>query len=205
MNWHDIHLLATRLAGGSAAVSYILYIRGVVRQVIIPSRATWFIWAVVSILLLAGLLANGEREMIWIPWTYAVGSSITFLFTIKYGEGGWTKLDVACISCAASSLVVWKIMGTPQLPIMINIFADLMGFLPTFKKSVIEPLKERNPGWILFLIGNFFNFFTVTKWSRESGIYAVYMFAGCLLTTILVYRPVSEKKAPPFHRGETNR
>lgn len=191
---HDYHWLAARIAGGCAGLSYLLYIREIFLGHVRPQRATWFIWATVSILLLVGLIANGEREMIWVPWAYALGSSIIFLISLKRGMGGWSKLDLACISCAAASLVVWKIMGTPQLPIFINLFADLMGFLPTYKKSIINPLSERNPGWIFFTLGNLFNFFAVTSWSLPATVYMIYMFCGCLLATILVYRPTKSAR-----------
>lgn len=185
---HDLHWLAARLAGGCAGVSYLLYLREVFRGHVKPQRATWFIWSCVSILLLAGLIASGEREMIWVPWAYALGSSLIFIASIWRGVGGWSKLDLACIGCAACSLVVWKILGTPQVPIFINLFADLMGFIPTFKKAWHDPRSERNPGWIFFTLGNLFNFGSVTTWNLPGTVYMIYMFCGCLLVSILVYR-----------------
>lgn len=209
---HDWHWFAARIAGGCAGLSYLLYIYAIFFGHLRPQRATWFIWSMVSILLLTGLIASGEKEMIWIPWAYALGSSVIFLISIWKGVGVWSNkhdqvqegesletlriwLDVVCIALAAGSLVVWKLMGTPELPIFINLFADLMGFIPTFKKSWVSPLSERNAGWILFTIGNAFNFGSVTVWNLPGTVYMIYMFTGCLLATILVYRPVKRISA----------
>lgn len=207
---HDYHWLAARIAGGCAGLSYLLYIYQIVFGSVRPQRSTWLIWSVISILLLKGLLASGEREMIWIPWSYAIGSSMIFAISLWRGVGFWTTpddeseklkpweiwLDIICIVLVGSSLVVWKILGTPQIPIFINLFADLVGFIPTFKKSVKNPLSERNVGWICFTAGNFVNFFSVTSWHwlEPKTIYMIYMFCGCLMATVLVYRPIQMKR-----------
>ena len=163
-----------------------------VRGQLKPQRATWLIWSAVAILLLRGLIASGEREMIWVPWAYACGSSFIFLLSLRYGVGGWSKLDIACISGAALSLIVWKILGSPTVPVLINLFVDLLGFLPTFKKSWEDPKSERNIGWVLFTLGNLLNFGSVTTWNPLGTLYMVYMFVGCGLVTLLTYRPIPD-------------
>lgn len=185
---HNWHMIAGYVAGLFAASSYLFYLYGTVRSGIRPQRATWFIWSSVAILLLLGLLAKGERTMIWIPWAYAVGSSIIFATSIFYGVGGWSKLDRWCIACAVTSIVVWRILGTPEMPILINLVADLMGAFPTIIKSWRQPETEHNVGWILFTAGNLFNLLAVEHWNLANGSYTVYMFTVCTLITLFAYR-----------------
>ena len=192
---HDLHQAFGVIAGLFASISYLLYTRAILKGLVKPQRATWFIWSTVSILLLTGLLATGEKEMILVPWAYAIGSSFIFILSLFYGVGGWAKLDLACISCAAISLMVWKIMGTPELPILINLFADLMGGIPTVKKAWQTPLHERNAGWIFFTAGGATNLLAVSRhgWNVVNNSYTVYMFVLSLLITTLIYRPVRSK------------
>lgn len=184
----NVHLWFGYLAGALAALAYLVYIVDIFRLGTRPQRATWLIWSVVSILLLVGLLAKGEQQMIWVPWAFAGGSSVIFLISLWRGVGGWEKLDRICLGGAALSLVVWGLLGTPVVPILINLFVDLMGAIPTVKKVWRDPKSERNFGWIIFTAASTANLFAVKDWDIANGAYVVYMAVCTWLIVYLAYR-----------------
>ncbi|MFA6365385.1 MAG: hypothetical protein WCW78_03215 [Candidatus Paceibacterota bacterium] len=92
---YDIKAVFGVLAGLFSIASYVPYIRSILNPKggTKPNRASWFIWAGVSGIIAVSSYASGARETIWVPIGYVIGSSIIALFSIKYGEGGWTPFD----------------------------------------------------------------------------------------------------------------
>src|SRR5688572_397041 len=94
MNWQALFGVTS---GVLSLVGLLLYARGVVAGPSKPSRATWLIWTLNSILLLTSYDASGAKETIWLAGGYAAGCFVIAMLTIKFGEGGWSRLDRICL------------------------------------------------------------------------------------------------------------
>ena len=112
----------------------------------------------------------------WVPITYVIGPLVTSLLAIKLGEGGWTKFDRICLVSAGASLVVWGVFKSPEITLIINIGIDLLGALPTIRKSFRDPYGEDLLAWGLFALANAFNVLAIDRWLWQVTIYPIYMF-----------------------------
>jgi hypothetical protein len=141
-----------------------------------PNRATWWIWLVVGIIIAASYRSAGANATIWVPLSYVIGPFVTSLLGIKFGQGGWTRFDRICLLGAALSLLLWGICRSPDLALGINIGIDLLGALPTIRKSLIDPHGEDLLAWVLFFVANTINVLAIDRWSWQVAIYPLYMF-----------------------------
>lgn len=186
-----IGFLAGVLEFGAFLLYYISILQGKTR----PNRATWFVLTVVGVLIVMSYYASGARETLWVPISYAVGPLIAFLLSLRYGEGGWTPFDRACLLACAVSIIFWKISKNPEMTLFFNLLIDFFGLLPTIKKAYLDPLSEDKVAWSVTSLANFMNILAVTSWTFIIGFYPVYMLiVNGLVTTLLFIR--KKEKVP---------
>ena len=86
------------LIGGIIAfLGFMPYITTMVKGASRPSRASWAIWSVMGLVILGTYYASGARNNLPGTIALAIGPIVTFLFTIKYGEGGDNQFDKTCL------------------------------------------------------------------------------------------------------------
>ncbi len=176
------------VAGLLSMVSFIVYYISIFRRKTIPNKTTWFILTIVGILIASSYYAVGARETIWVPIVYIIGPFITFILSLKFGQGGWSSFDKICLILSIVSIIVWMISGYPLLTLLINIFIDLLGILPTVRKTYLNPNSEDLLTWLLVVIESILNLFAIREWVFGIYVYPVYMlvFNGLILFLILL-------------------
>lgn len=176
------------LAGIIGFLSFIPYILETLNRKISPNRATWIIWAVLGIIIAVSYYSAGARSSAWVPAAYAVGIVIMALLTLKYGEGGWTKLDIVCLVGAGLGLVIWALTNNPVLPLYLTIAIDAIGAVPTIKKAYERPETESRTSWLMFLVANTLNLFAINEWTLVVASYPVYVFVLSIVMSWLLAR-----------------
>lgn len=184
----ELPALIGAVAGGFALLGFVPYLVTMVRGKTRPNRASWWIWTVIGTLLAGSYYATGARDSLWVPLSYVVGPLLTALLALKYGEGGWTRLDRACFAGAGGSLLLWVVSGSPLAALLVNILIDIFGAMPTIRKSYTDPESEDRLSWGLFLVGDALNLFAIRPWSLETAIYPLYLFGLAGLITLLLAR-----------------
>lgn len=171
----DITAIAGKAAGIITLVALIPYVIAILRKETKPNRATWWIWLVVGLMIGISYYSSGAKHTIWVPVTYVIGPLIIVALSFKYGEGGWTWFDRSCLLVAGISAVLWWMFKTPLIALLINLFIDFLGALPTIRKSYSEPKGEDRTAWTLFFAGNVVNLFAVETWTFSIAVYPIYM------------------------------
>lgn len=183
----DITAVAGRVAGVVALAAFVPYILAIFRGETKPNRATWFIWTVVNFMATASYYSSGAHHTIWIPVIYAIAPVVVFTLSLKYGVGGWTPFDVGCLCISGISAIAWWISGSPLVALLINLFIDFVGALPTIRKVYHDPKSEDRTAWIIGSVANAINLFAVERWTFAIMIYPLYQFSVCMLVTILIF------------------
>jgi hypothetical protein len=182
---HHAALLG-KLAGFVSLLALIPYIRSILKGKTKPNRASWFIWAVVSTVLLASYHYSGATTTIWLAATFALIPIIISIFSIKYGVGGYEKLDIVCLVGAVTGLILWKLTSNPQTALYLNIAMDVLGFLPTIKKSYLQPETENTTAWLIALVANIVNVLALTTWQFKIAFYPIYLLFMNFIVALLV-------------------
>lgn len=180
-------------AGIFSFSAYIFYIIAIVKGYTKPSRATWFIWGAVGIILAISYWASGAEDTIWVAVSEAIAPVIIGLLAIKYGHGGAETVDIFAFSGALLSLVLWWYFGSPIIALVMNLAIDFFAAMPTVVKSWHKPEEEDKFAWTLTQTGNLFNLFAIDKLIFGVIVYPVYTFIIDGIITALLYKPLLKK------------
>ena len=187
-------MLFQSLVGGVAGIiafsAYVIYIIAVLKGTTTPSRATWFIWSVLGIIIGLSYFFSGARTTIWVPLGEVLGPLVIAILAIKYGEGGWTKLDRFCIFGSAISLALWGISGSPIVGLLSSVTVDIIAAIPTIVKSYKRPDGEDKLAWTMTFVANFLNLFAIDRWVFAVLLYPIYSSIVDGTITALLYRRV---------------
>ena len=157
-----------------------------------PARATWFIWIVVTLMLLVSYYKVGGGYAIWVSVAYLVTTIITAILSIKYGLGGWTRLDKICIAGCAASLGLWFVSGSAEVALFATLAVDVAGAIPTIASARKNPEHENSSAWLIAVCANTFNLFAVPSWDLVHVAYPIYLF---LMVSVIAYYSLRKNKA----------
>lgn len=183
----DYKTLFGQVAGLVALAAFVPYIVSILLGKTRPNRATWIIWTLVGVMLATSYHYSGDHLTIWVPVSYVIGPFVTMLLSIRYGEGGWTSLDRACLLLAVVSVFPWWLTGEPLVALLLNLFVDSLGVVPTLHKAYTEPETEDRLTWSMFCLANTLNLFALRQGTFAETAYPVYMFVAVGLVTIFIF------------------
>ncbi|HUQ84923.1 MAG TPA: hypothetical protein VM077_01240 [Candidatus Limnocylindrales bacterium] len=168
------------------ALAYISYIISILRGRTKPHRTTRFVVLVVANITTLSLIAQDSSVAIWIASIATIFSWIVFLLSLKYGIGGWSKTDIACLIIALLGIYVWKITNNPQLAFFASIIADFIGMLPAFIRTYRHPRTEGIGFYAIDAVGAGLNLLAISAWLPQEYIYPLYylFLDACMLTLI---------------------
>ena len=179
---NDLAHILGLIAGIFTIAGYVPYIYEVLTKTDVPSRASWIIWSLSTLIILFGVNATGTHEAIWVPITDALGCFAIMLLSIKYGVGGWSKTDKISFSLCVLSLVILWTTGNVLTALIMNLLIYVSGYISTIKKAIEDPATESKTAWSLFLIGVVLNFITVIV-GTDRG-FAVWLYPSVLVICV---------------------
>ena len=177
-----------KTAGIVSLAAFIPYILAILRGETKPNRASWWIWSVVGCMLAASYYSSGASHTMWVPVSYLIGPVVTALLSLKFGEGGWTGFARWCLGGSAASLLFWIATNEPMTALLVNLFIDFLGALPTIKKAYRDPKGEDRLAWTLFVTGSVLNLLAVDRLEFAILIYPLYMLFVTGFIWVLVLR-----------------
>src|SRR3990167_6959024 len=181
------------IAGILALVGYIPYIYTTVRGKTRPNKATWIIWTVIGGLIAFSYLFEVDKNTIWLPLGYFIGPLIVAILSFRYGYSKWSKLDIACLVVGALSIIPWIILDNAIFTLLINVFIDATGAIPTVVKTYREPETEDFSAWTIFFVANTLELLAIEQWNL-AAIYPIYLFILAGLIVFFIMKNKVKKK-----------
>lgn len=173
--------------------AYIVYIIAIFRGKAKPHRTTRFVLLLITGLAAFSLFAQGNQVAVWLAGISALMSSIIFVLTLKYGMGGWERIDLLCLGIALIGIIIWRITNNPILALFSAILADFVGLVPTLIKTYHHPHTEV---WTFFTLGGLgalCNLLAVQVWTVDEIAYPLYLVVVNIGLVLLIFRPQIQK------------
>jgi hypothetical protein len=130
------------LAGVVGIADTTPYVRNTVRGLTRPHRGTWLIWGVLAIVVCLSQRADGASWSLITAAVQAVLTSVIFLLSIRYGEGGLSRTEVIMIALAGGGVIGWIVAGEPVIATACVVAADLIGAAMMLPKTYRDPGSE---------------------------------------------------------------
>jgi len=182
----EIQAILGIAAGVISTAAYIPYFASILKGRTRPNRATWWIWAVLGIIICASYWSVGARSTFW--YTLPIGMVTTALLSLKYGVGGWTPFDRLCLGGAAAGLLLWWVSGIPFTALAVGMIIDMIGYFPTMRKIWGGSGSEDRLTWAMFLAAAVLNVAAIDKWTLEIAFYPLYIVVFNALVLALILR-----------------
>lgn len=170
-------------------IGYIPYIRDTLKGKTTPHVYTWFIWGLVTVIAFALQVSAGAGVGSWITLTVAILCFFVFILGMRIGKKDITTTDTVFFGLAFVALLLWLVAKKPVLSIVLVAIIDMLGFIPTIRKSWNKPYSET-----LFLYGlNAFrhalSLFALQQYSIVTWLYpATWTFANAIFSGMLIIR-----------------
>jgi len=178
-------VLAT-LAGVIALAAYVPYVIDIVKGRAQPARSTRIMF---MLLLLVTLL---QQHAVHSGWLMAVtvgeliGAACLFVLAFKYGEGGFSRLDIACYGLLVVDMALWFSTGSALLALHLSVLADFIAFLPTLVKTWRRPHSETPLFFAIGVVAPLLNIFAAGTYGYGVLLFPVYLVIINLAVLVMI-------------------
>ncbi len=195
VDWKSIFGVLAALA---VILAYVPYLRSIFRRETEPHAYTWLIWAITVATAGAGVWFGGGG--FWVTLGFAISTflvSVVFLLSFKYGTKNVTRGDAIVLVFALLATFVWWGLDNPALAVLMATGIDLLGYIPTYRKSFAEPWSENVQGWIGYAIAPLLSLFALHEYNLMTATYEFAVLAaniGLLVLLLIRQRTVPKPK-----------
>ena len=136
----ELPVLLGVLAGAASVVNTLPYIGDIVRGTTRPHRGTWFVWALLAVVVCASQYADGASWSLLMGIAQAALTTVVFVLALRHGEGGLSGAEAIATAAAGGAVLGWLIAGEPLVATACVILADLLA------AALMVPKTYRDPG-----------------------------------------------------------
>jgi hypothetical protein len=150
---HEIKVIASIIATGVALIAYVPYLIDMFRGKNQPHLYTWIsIFLVTSVV--AWLQIVGGAGVGAIPTVLGVLVDAVILFyCFRFGTKDVVFMDKVCLAISVAGVVTYIIFRShPVLSLAIVTAAEMISFIPTFRKTRNDPYSESLPSYYLLML-----------------------------------------------------
>lgn len=128
-----------------------------------------------SLLFVGTLLAQGDRNGIYIAIAQLFGSMVILALSIRKGIGGWNTLDKVVLFLTFLSLILWKTTSNPLLGLVMSVITDFIGFVPTIAKTWKYPETEEWKFYMSDVISSSFSLLSLKSYTLATTTFPAYI------------------------------
>jgi len=193
----DVKILFAIFSVAAGMAAFLPYLRDIFSRKTKPHAYTWFIWAITQGTATLGIYYGGGS---WGGLELAIGTVFVvsiFLFSLRYGTKNITKTDTIILILALIAILFWWLLKKPLISVLMVSFIDILGYIPSFRKSYKDPWDETLISWILFSVSDIFSILALSKYNLLTasylisiGIANICLFIFCFSRRYFVRKPI---------------
>jgi len=184
----DFKVVAAVFAVLIGVGAFLPYLLDTVRKKTRPHAYTWLIWLLTQGTAVAGIWygGGGLGAIALTIGVFFVG--IVFLFSLWYGTRNIKRSDTVVLLAAIAAILVWWQLDNPLLAVLMVSVIDVLGYIPSWRKSITEPWAETLWSWTAFSIGNMFAIAALSEYNFLTISYLISItIANVILVAICLY------------------
>lgn len=164
-----------------------------------PHTYTWFVWTVVTGIVLFGQITKGAGVGALPTAASGVFTLAIFLLSLKYGFKKVTRTDTLFLLLALAGLIPWALTSDPTMSVVVAVSIDVIAFLPTLRKTWLEPKTETPLLYGTNVVRHILALFSMQAYNVATTLHSIAMITtNSAMTLVLVFR----KKRPTRVSGD---
>jgi hypothetical protein len=168
------------------------YVIDILKGRVKPHAYTWFVWSIVSGIVLFGQLAKGAGIGALPTAASEVFTLIIFLLSLRYGFRGITRTDTYLLLLAVAGIVPWILTEDPTISVVIAVSIDVIAFVPTLRKTWREPRTETPVLYGTNVIRHIFALLSLEAYNLATMLHSIAMIVTNSIMTFVVTRKYRE-------------
>ncbi len=185
----EFKILLGALAAIVALSAYAPYFWNTLTGKTKPHAFSWLAWGVLGSVAFAAQVAGKGGAGSWVTGFTAISCFVIFMLALVKGERRFAFFDWFCLMAAFVAIMLWYFTKTPLFSVILVTVADVIAFLPTFRKGYYRPHEETAATFALsgtkfFLSLLALETYTVTTWLYPASL----VMTNSLFVTLLYMR-----------------
>lgn len=186
---YDPKVIVGLIASLLVFVGYAPYVIDTLKGKTKPHIYTWFIWGVVTLLVFFFQFNAGAGAGSWLTLSAGLVCLFIFMLSFRHGARNITRLDAVFLMLALVALGLWVITKQPLVSVILLVVIDMLGFIPTIRKSWNKPYTETLFSYGLSTFRFAIGIYALEAYTAVTYFYPVaWLFANGLFSVLLLVR-----------------
>lgn len=189
MFFHAIKIAASVTAVGISLVAYIPYLIDMFRGKNRPHLYNWISTVLITVVV-AYIQLIGGAGVGAIPTIIGAGvDSVVLFYCFRFGTKDIVFMDKICLSITLAGVIFYIIFNRqPVLSLAILTVAEIISFIPTYRKTRNDPYSESLPSYFLLMIKLGLILIAVQTYNLLTVSYSVSWLLVFVVFLVSVYR-----------------
>jgi hypothetical protein len=183
----ELKIIASIISVIFGTISFIPYLKDIFSKKTQPHLYTWLIWTLTQGTATVALwYGNGGLGGL----NLTIGTFLILcvcFFSIKHGTKNITIHDTIILFISILAIIIWWQLKQPVLSIILVSVIDLLGYIPTYRKSYMHPWSENLLAWIGFSMGNIFAIAALDEYNFLTLTYLVFIVIGNTIFSFFIF------------------
>jgi isopentenyl-diphosphate delta-isomerase type 1 len=176
-------------------VGYAPYLKNTFTGKTKPHIFSWFVWGLVTLIAFLLQMSDNAGPGALITLAAALICFVIIIIGIKKGTRDIVKSDFIFLILAVVAIGLWLLVKQPLLSAILVCLIDMLGFVPTIRKSWNKPHEETAFTYGLNCFRHLLSIFALTNYTAITMLYPLsWSLANGLFTIMLVVRRKQIKK-----------
>ncbi len=162
------------------------YLWDILKGRVRPHPYTWMVWSLVSGIVFFGQVAKGAGIGALPTAASEIFTVIIFLFSLRYGFKGITKIDTAFLVLALIGIGLWVATKDPTGSVIIAVAIDLIAFVPTLRKTWRYPKTETPILYSTNVLRHILALFSLQTYNIATTLHSIAMITTNSLMTLII-------------------
>ena len=171
-----------------AIVGNVPYLTDIVRKKVQPHPYTWFVWSIVSCIIFFGQVAKGAGVGALPTAASEIFTIIIFFFSLRYGFKKIRHLDTFFLIIALLGIIPWILTKDPTISVIIAVSIDLFAFIPTIRKTWINPKTETPVLYSMNVLRHILMLFSLQAYNIATTLHSIVMIITNSLMTLIIWK-----------------
>ncbi len=179
-----IFAIISTIIGISCFIPYIIDIfKGKTK----PHSYSWLIWTILQTTGAIAMSSGGAGLGVMSLSIGAILCGFVFIMSLFYGSNNITIFDTICLIGALIAIIIYFFLKDALLSVIVVAITDIIGFLPTFRKSYEEPGTETISTYILSSVSSLLALRALSFFSLTTSLYLISLVITNGLCALIIY------------------